>query len=94
MRNSTRKIMLTGFTALSLAIVGPVFAQGGGNGQGGTGGGNAHSAATAGMTYRGDPINQPMSGMQAGSMSKMDSGNAPMGSMPANDPMAPAKASQ
>lgn len=85
MRKSMLKIML-GTAALSMAC-GAAFAQGGGNGQGGTGGGNAHSAATAGMTYHGDPATSPMA-MMSGSMSKkMDSSDTDMQPMSPNDPM-------
>ncbi|MFM0045240.1 hypothetical protein [Paraburkholderia sediminicola] len=92
MRNSTLKIMLA-TAALSMAC-GGVFAQGGGNGQGGTGGGNAHGAPTAGMTYHGDPATSPLA-MWPGNPSKMtDPNDADMHSMSSNDPMTPPKTAQ
>jgi hypothetical protein len=76
-----------------------VFAQGGGNGQGGTGGGNAHSAATAGMTYHGDPISSPMSPMYSmpGAMSdatSMSIGKPSSQSMSPDNATPPAKTGQ
>jgi hypothetical protein len=92
MRNSTLKIMLAS-AVLSMAC-GGAFAQGGGNGQGGTGGGNAHSAATAGLTYHGDPATSPMA-MWPGNPSKMmDSGSTDMHSMSSSDAMNPPKTAQ
>ena len=42
--------------ALAMCLSAAAFA---GNGQGGTGGGNAHGAATSGMTHWGDPVVAP-----------------------------------
>jgi len=94
MRNSMQKWMLVGSTAISLAVCGTAFAQGGGNGQGGTGGGNAHSAATAGMTYRGDPVTSPTAAMPGNTMSKMDSSSTDMHAMSSSDSMNSDKTAQ
>ncbi|HZZ11316.1 MAG TPA: hypothetical protein VFE79_11555 [Paraburkholderia sp.] len=97
MRSSFMLHVVPGFTAAVLMVTsGAVFAMGGGNGQGGTGGGNSHSAATAGMTYRGDPITSPMATMPGNTAGHMDSGDATMQGMPvtANDAMAPQKSTQ
>lgn len=56
MKKAMLKVVVAGVSVASLCASAVVFAQGGGNGQGGTGGGNAHSAATSGMTHWGDPV--------------------------------------
>lgn len=53
----------------SLCACAATFAQAGGNGNGGNGSGGAHGAATAGMTYHGEPVSSPWNRVP-GDMSK------------------------
>ncbi|CAL8480847.1 hypothetical protein [Caballeronia sp. S22] len=62
-------------TFAAFCATGAVFAQGGGNGNGGSGGGSAHGAATAGMTYQGDPVSSHLGAMS----SNMENGAAEYG---------------
>jgi hypothetical protein len=61
MKYVTRTVVLSCVTAAAMCGQGAAFAQAGGNGNGGIGSGNAHGAATAGMTYHGDPVSGPTS---------------------------------
>lgn len=69
------KVVLACGTVATICATGPVFAEGGGNGNGGSGGGNAHGAATAGMTYYGDPVSSPLDAMSQ----KMENGTTGYG---------------
>lgn len=76
----------TGIAAASFCMSNVTFAQAGGSGQGG----DAHGAATAGMTYHGDPISSPWTTKPAGwNMDQNSSANAPpatpMSSMSTDD---------
>jgi hypothetical protein len=51
-----KAIVGTVMAGLAMCLSTAAFA---GNGQGGTGGGNAHGAATSGMTHWGDPVVAP-----------------------------------
>lgn len=83
MRATLKAVLVYGIFASTTA-----FAQGGGNGQGGMGGGNAHGAATAGMTWHGDPISSPMNSMSSMSGSMPDTSPMSMGK-PSSQPMSP-----
>lgn len=81
MEKLARKAVLIFAVVVPALVATNAFAQAGGNGQGGTGGGNAHGAATAGMTYRGDPIDSPLDKMAKKSSDNMtmpDNGMHPM----------------
>lgn len=65
-------VVMAGVSAATLCVSSVTFAQAGGNGQGGIGAGNAHGAATAGMTYDGDPISSPWVSLPAGWADKSD----------------------
>ncbi|CAB3785547.1 hypothetical protein [Paraburkholderia fynbosensis] len=71
MRLLMLEITLGCLAALSMAS-GAVFARRRQR-PGGSGGGNAHSAATAGMTHWGDPAPSPLDAMPGGDMKKMES---------------------
>ncbi|HEX7913463.1 MAG TPA: hypothetical protein VF534_35985 [Paraburkholderia sp.] len=62
-------VLLTRVAVASLCACAATFAQAGGNGNGGSGGGGAHGAATAGMTYHGEPVSSPWN-RPPGEMSK------------------------
>jgi hypothetical protein len=62
MNKAILTVVMTGVAAISLSVSGAAFA--GNNG----GAGNAHGAATAGMTWQGDPINSPWTTKPAGMM--------------------------
>ncbi len=59
MRNATRKVMVVQACVAALCGCAATFAHAGGNGNGGNGSGGAHGAATAGMTYHGEPVTSP-----------------------------------
>ena len=59
MEKVTLKVVLVRVAVVSLCASAATFAQAGGNGNGGTGSGGAHGAATAGMTYHGEPVSSP-----------------------------------
>jgi hypothetical protein len=61
MKLAMRTVVLGCVTAAALYGQGAALAQVGGNGNGGLGSGNAHGAATSGMTYHGDPVSGPFS---------------------------------
>ncbi|NPT56373.1 hypothetical protein [Paraburkholderia elongata] len=94
MRKLTLKLMLGCTAAISVVVCSTTFAQGGGNGQGGIGAGNAHGAATAGMTYHGDPVTSPLDTMPGNAMKKNDPHETDMHSMSPDDAMSPAKTGQ
>ncbi|RDK02023.1 hypothetical protein [Paraburkholderia lacunae] len=94
MRKPTLKLMLGCTAAISVVVCSTTFAQGGGNGQGGIGAGNAHGAATAGMTYHGDPVTSPLDTMQGKATKKMAPHETNVHSMPPDDAMSPAKTGQ
>ncbi|RKT22320.1 hypothetical protein B0G69_5775 [Paraburkholderia sp. RAU2J] len=84
MRLLMLEIALGCLAALSMAS-GAAFAQGGGN---------AHSAATAGMTHWGDPAPSPPDAMPGGAMKKMESMDGEMQPMPPNDSVKATKTGQ
>ncbi|WCM23515.1 hypothetical protein NDK50_21855 [Paraburkholderia bryophila] len=95
MEKSTLKVLLARVAVVSLCACAATFAQAGGNGNGGNGSGGAHGAATAGMTYHGEPVNSPWSTVPGGGMkSDMGMTDTGMSSMPANDTTKTAKAAQ
>lgn len=55
----TNNALFAGVAVASLFACAATFAQAGGNGNGGNGSGGAHGAATAGMTYHGEPVSSP-----------------------------------
>ncbi len=59
MEKPTLKVTFARVAAASLCATAATFAYAGGNGNGGSGGGGAHGAATAGMTYHGEPVSSP-----------------------------------
>lgn len=59
MAKLTLKVLLARVAVASLCASAATFAQAGGNGNGGNGSGGAHGAATAGMTYHGEPVSSP-----------------------------------
>jgi hypothetical protein len=69
------KFALTCGAVAAICSTGAAFAQGGGNGNGGSGGGSAHGAATAGMTYLGNPVSHPFDATS----SKMENGTSGYG---------------
>lgn len=88
MNKAILTVVMTGVVAVSLATPGAAFAGGNGNG----GSGNAHGAATAGMTYQGDPISSAWTTKPAGWM--MDQGsnmNTPSSSDTSNNSTTHAK---
>ncbi|MGF6726516.1 hypothetical protein P3T43_005906 [Paraburkholderia sp. GAS41] len=72
MNKAILTVVMTGVAAVSLSVSGAAFA--GNNG----GAGNSHGAATAGMTYLGDPVESPWTTKPAGM--KMDQGTTNMSS--------------
>jgi hypothetical protein len=74
-----------GIAAASFCMSSVTFAQAGGGGQGG----DAHGAATAGMTYHGDPISSPWTTKPAGwnmdQNSQSSSTNAPAATSMSSD---------
>ncbi|MGA7779532.1 MAG: hypothetical protein WCA85_17725 [Paraburkholderia sp.] len=62
MNKAILTVVTTSIAAASLCMSSVTFAQAGGAGQGG----DAHGAATAGMTYHGDPISSPWTTKPAG----------------------------
>ncbi|RAS28873.1 hypothetical protein [Paraburkholderia bryophila] len=95
MEKSTLKVLLARVAVVSLCACAATVAQAGGNGNGGNGSGGAHGAATAGMTYHGEPVNSPWSTVPGGGMkSDMGMTDTGMSSMPANDTTKTAKAAQ
>jgi hypothetical protein len=54
-------------------------------GQGGTGGGSAHGAATSGMTHWGDPVETPKDAMSSKMKNQGMENNAGMDSMSPNN---------
>jgi hypothetical protein len=77
MNRAILTVVMTGVAAASFCMSSVTFAQAGGNGQGGIGAGNAHGAATAGMTYQGDPISSAWTTKPAGMMMNQNSMNTP-----------------
>jgi hypothetical protein len=59
MEKLTMSALLARVAVASLCACAATFAYAGGNGNGGSGGGSAHGAATAGMTYHGEPVSSP-----------------------------------
>jgi hypothetical protein len=55
MNKAILTVVTTGAAVMMLSVSSATFAQAAGGGQGG----DAHGAATAGMTYHGDPIDSP-----------------------------------
>ncbi|MFM0645877.1 hypothetical protein PQR14_16255 [Paraburkholderia bryophila] len=95
MEKNTLKVLLARVAVVSVCACAATFAQAGGNGNGGNGSGGAHGAATAGMTYHGEPVNSPWSTVPGGGMkSEMGMTDTGMSGMPANDTTKTAKAAQ
>ncbi|RKE38460.1 hypothetical protein B0G76_4783 [Paraburkholderia sp. BL23I1N1] len=69
MKKLTMKSLFARVAVASLCACAATFAQAGGNGNGGNGSGGAHGAATAGMTYHGEPVSSPWN-RAPGDMSK------------------------
>jgi hypothetical protein len=67
----TMNTLLARVVVVSLCGCAATLAQAGGNGNGGNGSGGAHGAATAGMTYHGEPVSSPWARV-AGYMSKRE----------------------
>ncbi|MFL9860460.1 hypothetical protein PQR72_32810 [Paraburkholderia madseniana] len=65
----TMRALFARVAVASLCACAATFAQAGGNGNGGNGSGGAHGAATAGMTYHGEPVSSPWNWVP-GDMSK------------------------
>jgi len=82
MNKAMRKAMLAGVSVAFLCGSATVFAQGGGNGNCGSGGGNAHSAATSGMTHWGDPVATSTSSMPGNMQNPGMVNSADMSAMP------------
>jgi hypothetical protein len=78
-------VVATGVAAISLSMSGAAFA--GNNG----GAGNAHGAATAGMTWQGDPINSPWTTKPAGMMMDQNNMNMPSSNDPSSNQTTQAK---
>lgn len=73
MNKAILTVVMTGVAAMSLALSGAAFA------------GNAHGAATAGMTYQGDPISSAWTTKPAGWMMDQGSTNMPSSSDTSNN---------
>lgn len=69
MKKLTMNTLFARIAVASLCACAATFAQAGGNGNGGNGSGGAHGAATAGMTYHGEPVSSPWNRVP-GDMSK------------------------
>ncbi|SOE69733.1 hypothetical protein SAMN05446635_3612 [Burkholderia sp. OK233] len=69
MEKLTMKALFARVALVSLCACAATLAQAGGNGNGGNGSGGAHGAATAGMTYHGEPVSSPWNRVP-GDMSK------------------------
>jgi hypothetical protein len=85
MNKAILTVVATGVAAISLSVSGAAFA--GNNG----GAGNAHGAATAGMTWQGDPINSPWTTKPAGMMMDQNNTNMPASSDPSSNQTTQAK---
>ena len=85
MEKLTMSVLLKRVAVASLCACAATFAQAGGNGNGGNGSGGAHGAATAGMTYHGEPVSSPWN-RPPGDMSKSsDSTHTDMSRMTHDD---------
>ena len=85
MNKAILTVVMTGVAVVSMSVSGAAFA--GNNG----GAGNAHGAATAGMTYQGDPIDSPWTTKPAGMRMDHSSMNMPSSSDTSNDQTTQAK---
>jgi hypothetical protein len=85
MNKAILTVVATGVAAISLSVSSAAFA--GNNG----GAGNAHGAATAGMTWQGDPINSPWTTKPAGMMMDQNNTNMPASSDPSSNQTTQAK---
>ncbi|MBB5441604.1 MULTISPECIES: hypothetical protein [unclassified Paraburkholderia] len=94
MEKLTMKTLVARVAVASLCVCAATLAQAGGNGNGGNGSGGAHGAATAGMTYHGDPVTSPLDAMPGHATQKMDAHETDMRPMSPDDAMSPAKTGQ
>jgi hypothetical protein len=85
MNKAILTVFMTGVAAISLSVSDAAFA--GNNG----GAGNAHGAATAGMTYHGDPIDSPWTTKPAGMTMDQSNMDVPSASDTSNDQTTQAK---
>jgi hypothetical protein len=81
-------VVTTGAAIVSFSVASAAFAGGNGNG----GAGDAHGAATAGMTYHGDPIDSPWTTKPAGMTPDQGNMNMPSSSDTSNTQTTQAKA--
>jgi hypothetical protein len=89
MNKAILTVVTTGVAMTALCMSSATFAQAGGNGQGG----DAHGAATAGMTYHGDPIDSPWTTKPAGwNMSQSSDSTPPATTMSMPNDSAPKQA--
>ncbi|MGH8781696.1 hypothetical protein [Paraburkholderia sp.] len=94
MEKSTFRILLARVAAVSLCACAATYAQAGGNGNGGNGSGGAHGAATAGMTYHGEPVSSPWNRVHGDMTKKPPMSDMDMHGMPRADDGMPAKTVQ
>ncbi|MGA7779110.1 MAG: hypothetical protein WCA85_15580 [Paraburkholderia sp.] len=94
MEKSTFKILLARVAVVSLCACAATYAQAGGNGNGGNGSGGAHGAATAGMTYHGEPVSSPWNRVPGDITTKPQMSEMDMHGMPPAADGMPAKTGQ
>ena len=94
MEKLTLKGLLARVAVVSLCACAATFAQAGGNGNGGNGSGGAHGAATAGMTYHGEPVSSSWNTVPGGMPTDTDMTRTGTPSMSADDNAKPAKTVQ
>jgi hypothetical protein len=94
MEKLATKVLFAHVAVASLCACAATLAQAGGNGNGGTGGGGAHGAATAGMTYHGEPISSPWNRVPGDMSKSANTAHTDMPSMTPDDSNMSKKAGQ
>jgi hypothetical protein len=94
MMKPTTKSPFARVAVASLCALAATFAQAGGNGNGGNGSGGAHGAATAGMTYHGEPVSSPWNRVPGDMSRTADGARMGMPTMQPNDSNTSAKTVQ
>lgn len=78
MEKLTMKVLFARVAVASLCACAATLAQAGGNGNGGNGSGGAHGAATAGMTYHGEPVSSPWNQVPGDMSRSADTAHSPL----------------
>jgi hypothetical protein len=94
MEKLTMKALFARVAVASLCACAATFAQAGGNGNGGNGSGGAHGAATAGMTYHGEPVSSPWNRVHGDMSKSADTAHMDMPGMTPDNSTMPTKTGQ